>query len=125
MDLGLELHAQSIMQRAKRAEILANNLINADTPGFKAQDLKFDEILKQNMSVSGLNKSHSGHMAAPNEALGGEVIKRTTSQPSKDGNTVDSQKEVVQFTENAMRYQASLQFFGGKVNKIISALKGE
>jgi flagellar basal-body rod protein FlgB len=46
-------------------------------------------------------------------------------QDSLDGNTVDEQIEQSQFMENAVQYQASLDFLGGKFNGIRKALKGE
>lgn len=125
MEFGFELHAQALTLRAKRAEILANNLVNADTPGFKAQDLNFQDLLNQASETVSLQSGHSGHLAFQNTIRGGELVEVKTTQPSKDGNTVDSQQQIVQFTENAMQYQASLQFMNGKIKTLLSAIRGE
>jgi flagellar basal-body rod protein FlgB len=46
-------------------------------------------------------------------------------QDSLDGNTVDTQIEQSQFMENAVQYQASLEFLGGKFTSLRKAIKGE
>ena len=42
---ALGIHDNALQLRARRAEVLANNLANADTPGFKARDFDFQAIL--------------------------------------------------------------------------------
>ncbi|HIP53512.1 MAG TPA: flagellar basal body rod protein FlgB, partial [Chromatiales bacterium] len=41
------VHPQALLLRAKRAEVLSNNLANADTPGFKARDFDFEAVLSR------------------------------------------------------------------------------
>ena len=43
---ALGIHEQALHVRAQRAEVLANNLVNADTPNFKARDIDFKNVLK-------------------------------------------------------------------------------
>lgn len=40
-DKALGIHEQALSFRAQRAEVLANNIANADTPNYKARDLDF------------------------------------------------------------------------------------
>ena len=40
-------HDQSLLVLGQRAEVLANNLANADTPGFKARDIDFKSVLTE------------------------------------------------------------------------------
>ena len=49
-DKALGIHPQALAMREKRSEVLAANLANADTPGYKARDLDFKSILKQNLT---------------------------------------------------------------------------
>jgi flagellar basal-body rod protein FlgB len=46
-------------------------------------------------------------------------------QDSLDGNTVDEQVEQAQFMQNAVQYQASLEFLGGRFQGLTKAIKGE
>ena len=49
LDNAFGIHEQALRVRTQRAEVLANNLANADTPGFKARDVDFQNMLKQQM----------------------------------------------------------------------------
>ena len=42
-DKGFQLHAQGMLIRSQRAEVIASNIANADTPGFKAKDMDFNK----------------------------------------------------------------------------------
>ncbi len=44
-DKALGIHQQALSFRSQRAEVLANNLANADTPNYKARDLDFASVL--------------------------------------------------------------------------------
>ena len=55
----------------------------------------------------------------------GEPQYRMPNHAALDGNTVDGQLEKAAFAENAVRYQASLDFINGRLNSLRTALKGE
>lgn len=126
-DSALGIHEKSLMLYARRAELLASNLANADTPGFKAKDLDFRSTLQniQTQSTHELNTTHGNHIQLSSSNIATEAQYRIPNQPSLDGNTVDSQLEKSAFAENALRYQASLNFLDGKFKGLIAALKGE
>jgi flagellar basal-body rod protein FlgB len=115
--------------RSQRAELLATNLANADTPNFKAQDIDFRAALNNAISnqpsaqVKMTNQNHMS-MNASSSGLMTPVLYRIAMQDSLDGNTVDEQVEQAQFMQNAVQYQASLEFLGGKFSGITKALKG-
>lgn len=127
-DKALGIHEHALQARVQRAEVLANNLANADTPGFKARDIDFQAMMqKAQESVSGLsmNRTHQGHMDTSSPGSDGELLYRTPHQPSIDGNTVDAQEEQSRFMRNAMDYQASFQFLSSKFSGLTKAIKGE
>lgn len=126
---ALGIHQHALEARVKRAEVLANNLANADTPGFKARDLDFQAMMQQAQDTMGgfaMSKTHEGHMDVSGGTGGdSELLYRVPSQPSVDGNTVDTQAEQSRFMRNAMDYQASFQFLNSKFTGLTKALKGE
>ena len=127
-DNALGIHADALRVRSQRAEMLATNLANVDTPNFKAKDIDFREALKAaNAGQSGnLNTTHQKHFAVSgNGADNSQVQYRTSVQDSLDGNTVDEQIEQAQFMQNAVQYQASLEFLGGKFQSLTKALRGD
>ncbi|MGZ4959911.1 MAG: flagellar basal body rod protein FlgB [Methylomonas sp.] len=123
---ALSIHPQALALREKRSEILAANLANADTPDYKARDLDFKAVLKQTLSgESGLKRTSQGHMDAKNTVLGAELLYRNPQTPSLDGNTVEAHIEQAKYAENAVQYQASLQFINEDFKGLISAIRGD
>lgn len=128
---ALGLHEQALELRTRRAEVLANNLANADTPGFKARDIDFYGLLNQ--QKQGLANDQTLVMSATNgkhlpmQGAGGaeDLLYRMPSQPSIDGNTVDSQTEKAEFMKNTLEYQASFQFLSSRFKSLNNAIRGE
>lgn len=128
IDKALGIHDEALMLRARRAELLAENLANADTPHYKARDFDFRAALEQagqGRPSTGLAVTHAGHIQGAGPALNPELLYRIPGQPSLDGNTVDPQLEKAAFAENAVHYQATLLFLNRKIASIKGALKGE
>jgi flagellar basal-body rod protein FlgB len=122
------VHEQALSLRARRTELLATNLANADTPGYKARDLDFNEALKSasQSNPALMSSTHAMHMKGSNTDMNGvSLVYRSVVQPSIDGNTVDSQLEKAKFTENALRYQASVTFLDSKIKGLLRAIRGE
>jgi len=130
-DNALGIHQQALALREKRSEVLASNLVNADTPGYKARDLDFQSVLKQTLNPTlttpgqPLERTQVGHLAPPQQLLGAQLMYRNPSQVSLDGNTVESHIEQAKYAENAVQYQASLRFLSNKFAGLMSALRGE
>ena len=126
-DSALGIHQQALAVRARRAEHLASNIANADTPGYKARDIDFRQALSQAQAVKGMTvaRTHSQHISLDGASGNTQTLYRIPYQPSLDGNTVDAQIEKSEFADNALRYQASLSFLDGKFKGLIRAIKGE
>lgn len=127
-DKAFGIHAQALDLRSKRAEILANNLANADTPNFKAKDFDFQSALGMALSgqEAGLARTNAAHVTTANTAQGFNLQYRTPFQPDTgDGNTVDADQEQTAFAENSLQYQMSLTFLNNKIQGLMRAIKGE
>lgn len=122
---SLGIHPQTIQLRAARAEVLANNLANSDTPNFKARDFDFQAMLDAESRRSlAMNVTSEKHQRG-NINTESELMFRNPYQPSIDGNTVDSQMEQSFYTENALRYNSSFQFLNGKFKGLKNALSSQ
>jgi flagellar basal-body rod protein FlgB len=110
---------------AHRQQLIASNIANADTPGYKARDVDFAAALKTAEASQAKPLSQArrlgGEAATP---LGAELLYRSAVQRSVDGNTVDMDVERAQFAENAVRYEAQLIFLGGQVKSMLAAIQG-
>jgi flagellar basal-body rod protein FlgB len=135
LDSYLGVHAAALKLRERRTELLATNLANANTPGFKARDLDFAGALAAagSPSASQLVATRAGHIGttaadAANGATGSTeafLKYRTPLAPSLDGNTVDPQLEQAAFAENSVRYQATLSFLSQRFRSLMTAITGQ
>lgn len=117
----------SINVRTQNAEVIAGNIANADTPGYKAKGMDFKSALAQAASRQemGMSRTHEKHFDVRTEMNNG-VQYRVPNQPDTgDGNTVDSQVERNLYLENSMHYQASIQFMNSKIKGLKKAITGQ
>ena len=115
--------------RAHRQEMLASNIANADTPNYKAVDVDFSKVLKGAQASRGqiaVNTTSPDHLQGRSVSpLGARVMYRVPVQPSVDGNTVDTNVEMAQFSDNAIHYQALLGFLNEEVRMRKMAIQGQ
>jgi flagellar basal-body rod protein FlgB len=109
------VHGAALSVRSQRMGVLASNIANASTPGFKAKDIDFREAL---------NAIETPDLEGT-DAIGAATKYRVPTQPSIDGNTVELSTEQTAFAENAVAYQTTLAFLNGRISTITRALKGE
>jgi len=111
------IHAAALELRSQRMGMIASNIANAATPGYKAKDIDFHAALA---------KSQAGNADGDTDAAAkGSVLYRTPVMPSMDGNTVEMQSEQLAFSENAVGYSATLEFIRGRVDTLTRAMRGE
>jgi flagellar basal-body rod protein FlgB len=108
------IHAAALELRSQRMGLLASNIANAGTPGYKARDIDFAAALKASQAGTGADKA--GEAATQY---------RVPNMTSLDGNTVELATEQLAFGENAVGYSATLSFIRGRVETLTRALKGE
>ncbi|WP_313489311.1 flagellar basal body rod protein FlgB [Stutzerimonas nitrititolerans] len=130
-DKALGIHEKALGFRAQRAEVLANNIANADTPNYKARDLEFSSVLaaqaaKSQQGSFGVNLTNEKHIAAEGLEIANPSLRfRTPHHASLDQNTVDLQIEQSTYAENAIDFQASFTLLNSKFKGLMSALRGE
>lgn len=128
LDDAFGIHEQALKLRSQRSELLAGNLANADTPGFKARDFDFAQVLKGQVAQGAdLRTTNTRHISTAGSGVvpAGALGYRVPLQASVDGNTVDVEQEQMAFSRNAMEYQASLQFLSGRIKGLLSAIRGD
>lgn len=126
-DSALGIHQQALALRSQRAEMLASNIANADTPGYKARDIDFKAAMEsvEAQTTGSLSRTNSKHIQISTAGSNAEVMYRIPNQSSLDGNTVDGLVEKSAFADNALRYEASITFLDGKFRGLMAAIKGE
>jgi flagellar basal-body rod protein FlgB len=125
MDSILGIHEAALLYRAKRMDVIAANLANADTPNYLARDLEFADTLQSTFAgAAQLKTTDARHIAIQPAGQGNQLKYRVPHQPSLDGNTVETDIELSHYAENAVSYQASLLFAGGRISTLRAAITG-
>ncbi len=129
LDTYLGVHTDALKLQSKRMEVLADNLANSDTPGYKARDIDFRAAMAQAGGADApvaLATTNPGHIATdPATQLDASVKYRVPLAPSLDGNTVDAQQEQAAFADNTVRYQATLTFLSARFRSLLTAITGQ
>lgn len=122
------IHEQALLLHGQRLNVLATNLANADTPGYKARDIDFSAVLSQTQGETELplQATQPEHITFEGSELPpGELKYRNPYQASLDGNTVEMPVEQAAFAENNVRYQASLNFINLRISELQLAIAGQ
>jgi len=129
IDKVMQYHETALMLRSKRSEVLASNIANANTPGYKAKDFDFNKALKlaTSQQSSNIQKTHADHYSSSGSSdIPVDMQFITPFQAGTgDGNSVDLPSQQTAFAQNAMEYQMSMRFLNGKIKGLMTAIKGE
>lgn len=104
-----------------RHSILAKNVANADTPGYRARDLVFDDYLR------GLPRPSSGELSPetpPIGIAGARVVSTQDGPPRSDGNSVRLDQEMARIAENTLYQHTLVQLLAGQFNSLKQAISG-
>jgi flagellar basal-body rod protein FlgB len=111
----------SLKFRQMRQELISSNIANAETPGYKAKKLSFEEALARALDVDGELSMKSEDGQHYDVGGGGfnnlepEVSENPNGVVSEDGNTVERDKEMADMAENQIMYNASVQLMNKKL----------
>ena len=116
-----QLLSLSMRLRAMRHELLAGNIANADTPGYRAKDLDFDAALRSFAAQENpqtpsprtgfqLVSARGADFSAPSAA--DAAIRVQEAAGKLDGNSVDLDRQIATLVENSLSYETSLVLLG-------------
>ncbi|WAI11536.1 MAG: flagellar basal body rod protein FlgB [Buchnera aphidicola (Macrosiphum albifrons)] len=127
-----DFNQKALSLYSKRQEILSANIANADTPGYKSIDINFTNELSKMLDKKNakdtsifLKKTSPYHLDAKNNsAFLLKTIPVITHQMKENGNTVNMDRERIEFINNSLKYQSSLVFIKNEIKNIMHVLKG-
>ena len=108
---GLDLMSRTLDAAALRHRVIAQNVANVNTPGYRRREVAFEAELAREVGAGG------GPPAAPKVVVadGPERV---------DGNTVDIDQEMNALGKNALLYQAAAQILTSRVATYRAAITG-
>jgi flagellar basal-body rod protein FlgB len=133
MTATLDFQAAALALHAERAKVLASNIANADTPNYQAKDFDFRQALALATANAGSSanaatpaRTHPAHLAPAGSADTAPALQyRQPLQSALDGNSVDLDAERAAFSENSVRYEATLRFLNGQIKTMLTAITGQ
>ena len=118
---------KSLDFQTSRHLLIANNISNVDTPGYKASDINFEKQLREVLNMPGklaLKTTHQKHLGPSNMA-----IKNLAPEPfelddaaKSNGNNVNIDNEMIKLAENQIMYSAVTQLMMKRGSTVRSAV---
>jgi flagellar basal-body rod protein FlgB len=124
IDDVIGISAQALTSRSRRMEVLSQNIANADTPHYKARDIKFSKVLSE-LTDNSLKATSPAHIAVADGNPNPGMMYRIPFNNSFDGNTVELNIEQAQYGQAAGEYQATLNILENRMNGMKRALRGD
>ena len=123
---GHDFQQKMLSVRVYRQQLLASNIANADTPGYKAVDIDIEEAAKivQGASPSlQLTSTATGHLSGIGQTPSFPLKYHVPYQAAADGNTVEMNVERQKFSENSLMHQFSLDRVSGHFKHFVELLQ--
>jgi len=132
---ALDFQAQALTLRAERQRLIAGNIANADTPGYKARDFDFAATLRaasagrqgagSPSANGGIGQGIAAGIMADSVGRAAHPTLRYVQpvQTNLDSNSVDMDRERGNFMDNALKFDATLRFINGSVRTTLEAMR--
>ncbi len=130
-DTTIQALAASLKYREMRNNLITSNVANAETPGYKAKKIDFEEALARAINLDKLQNLNTQDERHFNVGGGGfsnlqpEVYEDANGVVSEDGNTVDVASEMALMAENKILYDAAVQLLNKKLGMMKYAVGSE
>jgi len=121
-----DIYQKSLNASWLKNQAISNNIANVNTPGYKRKDVKFENMLKQQMQNQSikLNSTHLNHFSN-NVSLGDLSPQIETDYGTsfrKDKNNVNVDVEMAELTKNTVKFNAIVQQLNKNLNRIRLAI---
>jgi flagellar basal-body rod protein FlgB len=128
-DKTLNLIERSLDLRAARHEVIAGNIANEETPGYRAKEYHFLDALAaaaQSRPQSQMAVTHQAHLGPHDhstQAVKGTIETLPSPDLPLDGNSVNLEFEMAKLSDNAMNYNTATQIVAMRLRQLMAAIK--
>lgn len=113
IDPNLGILAKAMSLRLQRHSVIAANIANADTPGFRPSQVSFEDELQ---------KSARSKKAERIDAVQARIEIADDGTPRADGNSVNMDRQMSMLSENSITYSATAEFLARKFKMLKSVI---
>ena len=113
-----------------RNEVITNNIANADTPGFKVSEVKFEDVMASAISSGGfeLKTTKQEHIKGSMNDIGVVEPVVTTNENTSyrsDENNVDAEAQMTELAQNSLEYYTLINKINSEFTKLNMAISGQ
>lgn len=128
-DRTMAVLKKSLDMRARKQQVIAGNIANAETPGYAARKLTFEADLRNAISrpepaLRSSNPKHFPIGASGISGVQGTIVAQRDNNPLGDGNSVSLDEEMFDLAENQLLFEASGQILKKKLTMLKYAVSG-
>jgi len=110
---------------ATRQKVIASNIANANTPGYQAQQVRFEELLPEMKDKAPLTRTNAAHLPSAADAPPPARIEARNTGAFNGINDVEVEQEMVELSQNAVHYQAIAQLVASRYRSLLEAIRTE
>lgn len=119
-EINYYLIKKSLDASSERSRVIAHNIANVNTQGYKASHVVFEEKLNSvlsNESIS-LKTTHKNHISNDNtiSTITPETVKDNSTTMRTDGNNVDIDKEMSDMAANSILYNTLISQANSRIS---------
>ncbi|UVT14596.1 MAG: flagellar basal body rod protein FlgB [Nitrospira sp.] len=129
-DRTMRLLERTLDLRSARQRVIASNLANEETPGYRASELNFMDQLhsahkgRLPIMLAATQSRHFGvHGPQGVQAVTGKLSEMPAGDLPLDANSVNLELEMAKLSENAMQYNAATTILAAKFRGLLSAIR--
>jgi flagellar basal-body rod protein FlgB len=124
-DNGMRTMEKFLDLTVQRQSLIASNIANVDTPGYKTLDLTFEQELRDATTAEGsrLDTTNNVHLSAGTQTQSAIVKQVEGLTMRNDLNNVNIDREMAQVSTNALKFSMVAQLLAGKFKTLKSAIQ--
>jgi flagellar basal-body rod protein FlgB len=124
-DSSLEWAARALDWCVRRHRVVSSNIVNRDTPGYRAKDVDFAKVMAQigTDAEEVLTRTNPAHLPGLSGGASNVMTEKAAAE-RPDGNSVNLSEEMAHLVENNYTYQALLKHVNRKFQAIKLAVQG-
>lgn len=108
---------RAISQSTAKQKVISNNIANVDTPNYKAQEVRFNHALSNEMQKLQAVKTNEKHVDFGGaNSSGYRIVSKNNTNYQHNGNNVDIDQEMTEMAKNQIQYNALVERLSGKFN---------
>ncbi len=120
MSSALDNTSMTLLQKSldavwQRQQVIANNIANAATPGYKSQRLEFEDLLEKQLQKTGTDEEG---LQDALEKVEPRIVRDESTAAQEDGNNVDLDYENIEMARAQMQYSYMANSLNAQINRL-------